>query len=169
VGSATPSAGSCAGNDPVVCTFGTIEAGNYEIVEIALAAPPIGQYTLSSVSATTAFDGFAANNNDAVEAGVVGVGMEDGSGLPRELTLSNARPNPSRGPVTITWGLPQPGPADVRVYDLLGREVARLAEGAPTPAGWHEVHWDAEVASGVYVILLRVGDETRTRRLTILR
>ena len=110
--------------------------------------------------------------DDDVVPGQVGgrrYDVEDGSGLPRELTLSSARPNPAQGPVTIEWGLPQRGGADVRIYDLLGREVVRLADGAPAPAGWHQVRWDADVASGVYVVVLRSGDQMRSRRLTIVR
>jgi hypothetical protein len=58
---------------------------------------------------------------------------------------------------------------DVRVYDLLGCEVARQAEGVPTEAGCHETRWDARVAAGVYIVRPGADGEARTRRLVVVR
>ncbi|HEX8385162.1 MAG TPA: T9SS type A sorting domain-containing protein, partial [Rubricoccaceae bacterium] len=170
VASATPTAGTCTGSGPVTCTFESIEAGAFETVAVELAPLPLGTYTVTSAASTSVFDGFTANDADAVSVSVVGVGVEDGPAVPREVTLSAPWPNPARGEVTLRWGLPQAGPVDVRVYDLLGREVARLADGEPGEAGWHESEWDARsLASGVYIVRLQVGGEARTRRVTVLR
>ena len=63
----------------------------------------------------------------------------------------------------------EPGDATLAVYDLLGREVARLADG-PHAAGEHRVAFDARrLAAGLYVARLRVGDDAVTRRLTVVR
>ncbi len=167
---ALPSTGTCTGSGPVTCSFGALEAGTFARVAVEIASPPLGLYTLRSSAGTTAFDAFAPNNVEEVTVGVATVGVEVPSGLPAELTLSSPWPNPSRGDVRFRIGLPAAGAVDVRVYDLLGREVARLAEGEPGEAGWHETEWDARaLASGVYVVRLTVGDEVRTRRITVLR
>ena len=55
-----------------------------------------------------------------------------------------------------------------------GREVARLVDAADgQPAGWHEVRWEAAVASGVYYVRMTAADAggtvVRVRRLTVLR
>ncbi|HEX8298457.1 MAG TPA: T9SS type A sorting domain-containing protein, partial [Rubricoccaceae bacterium] len=108
--------------------------------------------------------------NAAEVTTTVAVAGEGGSDLPAVLTLDAPWPNPSRGDVAFRIGLPTAGSVDVRVYDLLGREVARLSGDEPAEAGWHESEWDVRsVAAGVYVVVLRAGDETRTRRLTVLR
>ena len=176
IATATPSSGTCtgAGTGSLVCDLGDLEAEEVVTIDITLDAPARGLYTFSSTVTTTAFDGFAANDADAVAAGVVGVGIEeDDSGLPREVTLSTVRPNPARGAATLRWGLPAAGHADVRVYDLLGREVAVLAEGESAPAGWHETRWNADVASGVYVVRFaaEIGGQTtvRTRPMVVVR
>lgn len=84
-------------------------------------------------------------------------------------------PNPSRGPLTVSVQLPTPvSDAEITVYDALGREVARLADG-PLEAGRHPLALDgSSLPSGVYVVRLTVSlggaaPETFARRLTVVR
>jgi len=88
-------------------------------------------------------------------------------------TLLTPAPNPARGPVALRWGLPTAGRAALRVFDLLGREVAVLAPSSDIAAGWQRTDWTPDLASGVYVVRLdaEVGGraEVRTRRLVVLR
>ncbi|MBI5168481.1 MAG: T9SS type A sorting domain-containing protein [Candidatus Eisenbacteria bacterium] len=65
-----------------------------------------------------------------------------------QLALAAPAPNPSRGGVTLTFTLPRAGRADLRVYDVSGREIATLARGARA-AGLHEARWDGRDARGV--------------------
>ena len=139
---------------------------------IATHAPTT--YTLAARATTTAFDPFAANDADAVSLGVVATGAEEaGPDLPRDVTLGRPHPNPAAGPVAFRYGTPAPGRADLRVYDLLGRQVARVLDDAPAEAGWHTATWGAAVAAGVYVVRLAVehGGQTvvRTRRVVVVR
>jgi hypothetical protein len=129
--------------------------------------PAPGFYTISASATTSAFDAFAPNNSEAVQLGVRGVGKEDETIL-RDLTLSQPYPNPSSGLVNLRWGLPNAARIDVRVYDMLGREIATLAEGS-VESGWHDFQWKAEVASGVYIVRLTAGTQTRTRRVLVVR
>jgi hypothetical protein len=72
--------------------------------------------------------------------------------------FEGAVPNPFGAETRLAFTLPASGPADLRVYDLAGREVAVLAEGVRA-AGRHEVFWRAgEAAAGVYVVVLRTSD-----------
>ncbi len=66
-------------------------------------------------------------------------------------------PNPARGPVTIPLRLARPMWVRLVVYDLLGREVARLVEG-PLAAGEHRMGWHPEGASaGRYWVVLETN------------
>ena len=83
--------------------------------------------------------------------------------------LLPARPNPSRTRADLAFDLQQPGPATVDVYDLLGRRVLRLFDGA-APAGRTTLRADVSgLASGMYLVRLLTDEGTRTQRLTVVR
>ncbi len=92
------------------------------------------------------------------------VSAEDGAEA--ELGLSVA-PNPSRGDVRIRVELPAASDVSVEVYDLLGRRVATLAQGARS-AGVHMLDLPASVAAGTYLVRLQAGRELRVQRITRL-
>ena len=85
------------------------------------------------------------------------------------LTLSTPEPNPSRNRATVRFSLAEAGDAVLTVYDVQGREVARLSEGARA-AGAHEVTWaTGDLASGVYVLRLVAGERVLTQRAVVAR
>jgi len=84
-----------------------------------------------------------------------------------KLTLA-ASPNPSRGPLLMSFTLPQSGHVRLVVHDIAGREVARLVD-AEVPAGHHEVRWSAAPPPGLYFAKLQSpGGETRVARVVRL-
>ena len=88
---------------------------------------------------------------------------------PSELVLEVPQPNPSRGAVTVPFVIPSDGPARLAAYDVLGREVAVLADGAHEE-GAHEARLPTgSLAPGVYVVRLVAGGETRVQRLTVVQ
>jgi hypothetical protein len=94
---------------------------------------------------------------------------------PLALRLEGAWPNPFRERTQVRLILAQAGPVQLDVLDVQGRRVATLLDGAVLPAGPNTVSWGgrdihhAPVASGVYFVRLRTGDEVRTRKLLRLR
>jgi len=69
---------------------------------------------------------------------------------PAKFVLLANYPNPFNPSTVIRYQLPERARVSLAIYDLRGREVARLVEEAQ-PAGGHQVRWDArEVPSGVY-------------------
>lgn len=88
-----------------------------------------------------------------------------GPSLPEAPRLSGPYPNPFTRTTVIPYFLPEPQPVTLTVYDLLGREVARLAD-APQAPGAHEVLFDATgLAAGTYLCRLQAGSRTITRTL----
>ncbi len=88
---------------------------------------------------------------------------------PRSYQLDQNYPNPFN-PTTVISGQ-WPVESDVRlvVYDVIGREVAVLANGR-YPAGRYSFTFDATgLASGVYLYRLTVGSFTETRKMTLVR
>ncbi|MDX1530742.1 MAG: T9SS type A sorting domain-containing protein [Rhodothermales bacterium] len=86
--------------------------------------------------------------------------------------LSGAYPNPTAAAATIGFELPAPAAVTVRVFDVLGREVATVLE-AELPAGEHAAPWRAaRLPAGVYVYRVEAAlpgsTEARWGRLTLL-
>jgi hypothetical protein len=98
------------------------------------------------------------------------VGLEPPPETASRVELDAPYPNPFNPTTVIDLRLSVFGtPVRLAVYDLLGREVAVLAEG-PFPAGRHQVRLDArDLASGVYLIILDAGGERHIRRVTVLK
>ena len=91
------------------------------------------------------------------------------------LELLPVVPSPSSGRTTFTFLVPAPGGrVRLAVFDVAGRRVRVLCDG-PAVAGRHALGWDGRddggrhLASGVYFARLSLGDETRNRRLVIMR
>jgi subtilisin family serine protease len=89
--------------------------------------------------------------------------------LPQEVALRQNFPNPFNPSTVIRFALPAAAQVDLRVYDLLGREVAVLTSGL-RPAGVHEAAFNAAgLASGVYLYRLTAGGVVRTARMMVLK
>ena len=89
--------------------------------------------------------------------------------LPTEFLLDPPYPNPSRGPATIRFGLPETAAVTIDVYDALGRRIAVLADGREHRAGYHTVTWDRRVGSGMYFIRMQAGPYRATQKLVRVR
>lgn len=84
--------------------------------------------------------------------------LTQSGGKPDLYTLT-AHPNPFNPATTIQFALPSDGHAKLTVLDMLGREVALLANGYYS-AGYHSLTWNAsDFASGIYLVHLNVIDE----------
>ena len=96
---------------------------------------------------------------------VAGEGGADGA----RLALAPPRPNPAARGVRLAYSTPAPGPVRLAVYDVLGREVAVVADGL-VAAGEHAAEWDASgAAAGVYVVRLEAGGAALSRVVTVIR
>ena len=83
---------------------------------------------------------------------------------PSDLVLDAPRPNPSAGRAEIGYALPSGERVRLAVYDVLGREVLRLRDGAEEAAGFHRAEVSG-LAAGLYVVRLVAGGAVRTARL----
>ncbi|MDO8469573.1 MAG: T9SS type A sorting domain-containing protein [bacterium] len=89
--------------------------------------------------------------------------------VPLEFALEQNYPNPFNPSTTIRFTVPVTGPVTLKVYDLVGREVAMLADEV-MQAGAYERTFDASgLASGVYVYRLQSGGNVATQRMTLMK
>ena len=83
--------------------------------------------------------------------------------------LYNNYPNPFNPSTKISWQSPVSGLQKLKVFDVLGNEVATLVN-EEKPAGTYEVTWNASgLASGVYFYQLRAGNFIDTKKMILLR
>jgi hypothetical protein len=81
-----------------------------------------------------------------------------GSELPAQSSLSQNYPNPFNPTTTIRYAVHGSGVVTLKIYDVLGREVATLVNERQDP-GSYTVVWNASgLAGGVYCCCLRVGN-----------
>jgi hypothetical protein len=103
----------------------------------------------------------------------------ESSALPVDYALSGNYPNPFNPTTTISFGLPEPSEVTLKVYSVLGQEVATLVEGT-RQAGYSQVVWNvknyagSQLSSGVYFYrLTAVGISGKTfvdqRKMLLLR
>jgi len=89
--------------------------------------------------------------------------------LPTTIVLHQNYPNPFNATTRIAFDLPKAGPVTLRVYDLLGREVATLVEGIRA-AGHHTALFDGSgFASGIYFYRLEAAELHETKKMVLLK
>ena len=87
------------------------------------------------------------------------------------LSLSAMAPDPLAGSGRVTFSLASPGRARLAVYDVQGRELARLADGE-NAAGPHTIEFSPSawgVRPGLCIAVLHAGGHTLVRRFTVLQ
>lgn len=93
----------------------------------------------------------------------------DAGDLPSQVALDQNYPNPFNPSTTIQFGLPLESKVRLVVYDILGREIATLADRS-FDADFHTITWNPPaLASGVYLYRLVTEEKIITRKMTFIK
>ena len=88
---------------------------------------------------------------------------------PSNYSLMQNYPNPFNSSTTITYEIPESGLILIKVYDILGREVATLVN-EEKPSGSYKMQFTAKgMTSGIYFYQLKAGNYSETRKMILLR
>jgi hypothetical protein len=138
------------------------------------ASTPASQGFSVSISSdgSTAIVGGPGDNSGAGAAWVYSSGPQDvlcSGELPKGFALEQNYPNPFNPMTKIRYDLPKQSVVTLKLYNLLGQEVATLVNEEMKP-GSYDAMWDATgFSSGVYFYRLTAGTSTQTKKLLLLK
>jgi hypothetical protein len=111
-----------------------------------------------------------ANVEQAMETKVINpVGIENQNTVPAAYNLSQNYPNPFNPVTNIIFSIPKSGDVSLKVYDMLGSEVAHFVDGY-LEAGTYKAQLDgSEWASGIYFYTLKTSDFVQTKKMMLVK
>ncbi len=132
-----------------------------------------GEYYLRLTSSVNEEVGLSLSDiqmdNVLLEKAKLNVRNFKGSSIPLEYALEQNYPNPFNPTTTISYQLPKDGMVTLKVYDILGAEVATLVNEEKI-AGKYEVNFNArKLASGVYIYRLQASDYISVKKMMLLK
>jgi endoglucanase len=113
---------------------------------------------------------FGNFNLSYIKFDLIAVDVEtDIENLPIEFSLKQNYPNPFNPTTHISWKSPNSGWQTLKIYDVLGIEVATLVDEYRN-AGYYELEYQASnLPSGIYFYKLNSGNYTDTKKLILLK
>jgi len=124
---------------------------------------PVQQFDLRDAFRSSRAYMYSPNVNN------IPVPIEEEIGVPEQFFLSQNFPNPFNPSTNINFELSHTAEVTLKVYDILGREVATLVNERLT-AGAKTVAFDASaLSSGIYIYRLVAGSFAQTRKMTLIK
>jgi glycosidase len=100
---------------------------------------------------------------------LTGVGKSRSGVIPGEYGLGQNYPNPFNPATTISYQIRSAGGVTLRVYDVLGREVATLVNGYQPPGTYGVTFDGSRLSSGVYFYRLQSGSFVNTKKMVLAK
>ena len=89
--------------------------------------------------------------------------------ISQHYSLNQNYPNPFNPSTRISYSIPSQSHISLKLYDVLGREVAILMN-KEQPVGNYEVEFDAsDLTSGVYFYRIQAGDFVETKKMVLMK
>lgn len=103
-----------------------------------------------------------------VQVGSVGVNII--SSIAETYSLSQNYPNPFNPATNINFSIAKSGNVNLKVYDILGNEVANLLNNEKLSSGKYNVNFNASnLSSGIYYYSLRTDNFTDTKKMLLVK
>ncbi len=91
------------------------------------------------------------------------------NGQPASFTLEQNYPNPFNPATTIRYSVAEVGRVSLKVFNMLGQEVATLVDGSVAPGDYQADFDAASLSSGVYVYKMTSGSRVESRKMLLLK
>jgi hypothetical protein len=95
--------------------------------------------------------------------------VEQISGLPKDINLSQNYPNPFNPSTKIEYSIPEASFVQLKVYDILGNEVATLVNEEQSAGTYRADFSGNDLASGLYIAKLQAGNYSKTIKMSLLK
>ncbi len=161
-------------NNPSEIYSSSFNAGIYRSTDGGNSWNSISNSLPYSISDAVCFDSnkvFAAFRNAGIwetNSLITGIKNENGK-LPSTFSLSQNFPNPFNPTTTINYSIPKSSFVSIKVYDLLGKEVATIVNEEKT-AGNYSVTFNAnKFSSGIYFYRMQSGKYAEAKKLILLK
>ncbi len=97
------------------------------------------------------------------------VKVDEQNYIPVNYSLMQNYPNPFNSGTRIKYQIPTGGNVELRIYDMLGREIMKLEEGHKDMGSYTIVFNANQLSSGVYYYKLKVNDFQSVRKMILIR
>ncbi|RPH92275.1 T9SS C-terminal target domain-containing protein, partial [candidate division KSB1 bacterium] len=127
--------------------------------------------SLLAVSMVDANHGWTVGNNGVIMhyTGIIPPAHTQPNRIVTRFALAPNYPNPFNPSTTLSFYLERTGVVRLRIFDILGREVAVLTDGERT-AGAHRIEWNAAAqTSGMYLAVLEAGGQRFVQKMALIR
>lgn len=91
------------------------------------------------------------------------------SSLQPILELAQNYPNPFNPTTTIEYRIFEAGFVSLKIYDILGREVATVVNGFQEPSSYRVEYDASRLASGIYFYRLQIGRASATKKMMVIK
>jgi hypothetical protein len=150
--------------------------GSYEIQAVSIGAFTLFvdrfQFNLVQSPLTVPQNTYSLTNVDFVLTSSYPTGVADGGTVPGTTQLYQNFPNPFNPSTAIRYDVGEQAAIELRVYDLLGREVGVLVNGMHQAGQYTAVLDGSRLSSGVYFCVLTVNGKrslTQTTRMIMMK
>ncbi len=107
--------------------------------------------------------------NNALNAGELVTVVFNKNNIPLEFQLKQNYPNPFNPGTIISYRLSTPSEVTLKVFDILGQEVATLVNEAQNSGTYYVYFNGSSFASGVYFCRLKVNKDEVTKKMVLIR
>jgi len=142
-----------------------INPGITKLINVFFTSDSSGTFRDTLVIST----GSLSLNKVAVEATTILTAMNDETEIPKEYSLKQNYPNPFNPTTVISWQIPVSAPVTLKLFDILGKEVATLVD-ENREAGYYTTPVDgSKLSCGVYIFQLNAGSFSQSRKMVLMK
>ncbi len=97
-------------------------------------------------------------------------GTGNNQNIPFEFNLSQNYPNPFNPSTIINYSVAETSPVTIKVFDVIGNEIAVLVNNELKSPGNYNVNFDAsKLASGVYLYQMKAGKYISVKKMSVVK